>query len=76
MLGDLTHARDWLKSLDIDLAKSRFARYEHYIRDLERTTLVFRFLSHEAYDALVEASDIVLIHRGLSKVTPSAAVDI
>lgn len=67
IVNDFREAAQWLTSLGIDYSNTRFGRYEKYLSELEASRLVFRFIDHNAYDAGVEASELILIHQGLSK---------
>ncbi len=67
MVADFAESTKWLRCLDVDYLKTRFGRYNQFVRELETSTKVFRFVSHNSYDAAIEASDLIIIHRGLSK---------
>lgn len=60
--SDLGEAAVWLKSLGINFGASRFGQYAAYLHRAENGDLDPR-----GHDAAIEASDLYMIYRGLSR---------
>ncbi|MEX2115297.1 MAG: hypothetical protein WEB37_00300 [Bacteroidota bacterium] len=59
---DLQEAAAWLKAINIDFENSRFAQYANHLKRAEGGQL-----DQSGHDSAIEASDLYMIYRGLSR---------
>lgn len=60
--SDLAQAATWLKEIGVDFEHSRFSQYQNHLMRAEEGKIAL-----DGYDSAIEASDLFLIYRGLSR---------
>ena len=74
-------ALSWLESLGIDYRSTRFAKYEKDIELLENIALTDKSKNRnrnaelDSYDSVLEANDLIMIHKGLAKINDNELIE-